>query len=63
MESGSKSPTIDVIIGGALIPGFHTDTGFNVKLINVETMNELGITNVVSTTILLNMMGSSMVKP
>jgi hypothetical protein len=46
------APTVDVIIGGALIPGFQIDTGSSVNLMNVETMNELGISNVVSTTII-----------
>lgn len=45
------TPTIDVIIGGALILGFKINMGSSVNLMNVKTMNELGITNVVSTTI------------
>jgi len=53
------APTVDVIIGGALIPGFQIDTGSSVNLMNVETMNELGISNVVSTTIILKMADSS----
>ena len=57
------APTIDVIIGGALISGFQIDTGSSVNLMNIDTMSELGITNVVSTTIILKMADSSRVKP
>jgi len=32
------APTVDVIIGGALIPGFQIDTGSSVNLMNVEIM-------------------------
>lgn len=43
---------IDVIIGDALILGFQINTRSSVNLMNVKTMNEMGIANVVSTNII-----------
>jgi hypothetical protein len=45
------TPTIDVIIGGAIQLGFQIIMGSSVNLMNVKIMNELGIIKVVSTTI------------
>jgi hypothetical protein len=63
LKRAPRAPTVDVIIGGALIQGFQIDIGSNVNLMNVEMMNELEISNVVSTTIILKMADSSQVKP
>jgi hypothetical protein len=45
-----STPTIDVIIGGAIQLGFQIIMGSSVNLMNVK-MNELGLIKVVSTTI------------
>ena len=63
MNQDPRAPTIDVIKGGFLIPGFQIDPESSVNLLNVETMNKLRITNVVLTTIILKMANSSRGKP
>ena len=49
------APVVDVIIDGVLIPGFQVDTGSSVNLMSVETFNELGITKMNPTPIILKM--------
>ena len=62
----SKDPgalAVDVIIDGVLIPGFQVDTGSSVNLMSVETLNELGITKMNPTPIILKMAYHTCTKP
>ena len=49
------APAVDVIIDGVIIVGFQVDTGSSVNLMSMETMEELGLTNMVPTSIILKM--------
>ena len=57
------APAVDVIIDGVLIPGFQVDTGSSVNLMSVETLNELGITKMNPTPIILKMAYHTRTKP
>ena len=57
------APAVDVIIDGVLIPGFQVDTGSSVNLMSVETLNELGITKMNPTPIILKMADHTRTKP
>jgi hypothetical protein len=57
------APTIDVMIDGSLIQGVQIDGGSSVNLMNQETMDEIGLTNMISTPIILRMADQSKVKP
>ena len=57
------APTVDVTIDGVMIPGFQVDTGSSVNLMSVETLNELGITNMTPTPIILKMADHTRTKP
>ena len=57
------APTVDVMIDGALIEGAQVDSGSSVNLMNVDTMEELGLTNMTSTPIILRMADQSRVVP
>ena len=46
-------PTIDVKIDGILILGFQVDIGSSVSLMSTETIKELGLTNMVPTSVML----------
>ena len=62
----SKDPgasAVDVIIDGVLIPGFQVDTWSSVNLMSVETLNELGITKMNPTPIILKMADHTRTKP
>jgi hypothetical protein len=57
------APTVDVMIDGSLIQGVQIDGGSSVNLMNQETMDEIGLTNMISTPIILRMADQSKVKP
>jgi hypothetical protein len=57
------APTVDVMIDGSLIQGAQIDGGSSVNLMNLETMDEIGLTNMISTPIILRMADQSKVKP
>jgi hypothetical protein len=57
------APAVDVIIDGVLIHGFQVDTGSSVNLMSVETLNELGITKMNPTPIILKMADHTHTKP
>jgi hypothetical protein len=57
------APTVDVMIDGFLIQGVQTDGGCSVNLMNQKTMDEIGLTNMISTPIILRMADQSKVKP
>jgi hypothetical protein len=54
---------VDVIIDGSLIHGVQVDSGSRVNLMNVDTMEELGLTSMTTTPIILRMADQSRVKP
>ena len=54
---------IDVIIDGSLINGVQVESGSSINLINVDTMEELGLTSMTTTPIILKMANQSRVKP
>ena len=49
------APAVDVIIDRVMVVGFQVDTGSRVNLMSMETMEELGLINMVPTTIILKM--------
>ena len=51
------------MIDGSLIQGVEIDGGSSVNLMNQETMDEIGLTNMISTPIILRMVDQSKVKP
>ena len=57
------APTIEVMIDGSLIYGVQIDSGSSVNLMNHDTMEELGLTNMTPTPIILRMADQSRVKP
>jgi hypothetical protein len=57
------APIVDVIIDGSLINGVQVDSGSSVNLMNVDTMEELGLTSMTTTPIILRMADQSRVKP
>jgi hypothetical protein len=57
------APTVDVMIDGSLIQGVQIDGGSSVNLMNQETMDEIGLTNMISASIILKMVDQSKVKP
>jgi hypothetical protein len=57
------APLVDVIIDGSLINGVQVDNGSSVNLTNVDTMEQLGITTMTTTPIILRMADQSRVKP
>ena len=50
------------MIDGSLIHGVQIDGGSNINLMNQETMDEIGLTNMISTLIILRMANQSKVK-
>ena len=61
MDPGA--PVVDVIIDGSLINGVQVDNGSSVNLTNVDTMEQLRITTMTTTPIILRMADQSRVKP
>jgi hypothetical protein len=57
------APTADVMIDSSLIQGVQIDGGSSINLMNQETMDEIGLTNMISTLIILRMADQSKVKP
>ena len=57
------APTIDVSIDGVLISGVQVDGGSSVNLMTADTMEKLGLTNLLSTELLLQMVDHSKVLP
>jgi hypothetical protein len=57
------APIVDVLIDGSLIHGIQVDSGSSVNLMNVDTMEELGLTSMTTTPIILRMADQSRVKP
>ena len=57
------APTVDVMIDGSLIQGVQIDGGSSVNLMNQETMDEIGLTNMIATPKILRMANQSKVKP
>jgi hypothetical protein len=57
------TPIVDVMIDGSLIQGVQIDGGSSVNLMNQETMDEIGLINMISTPIILRMANQSKVKP
>jgi hypothetical protein len=57
------APTVDVLIDGPLIEGIQIDSGSSVNLMSVKTMEEIGLTNMSTTPIILRMVDQSRVKP
>ena len=57
------APTIDVTIDGVLVPGVQVDGGSSVNLMTVDTMEQLGLTGLVPTELMLRMADHSKVNP
>ena len=57
------APTIEVFIDGSLIEGVQIDSGSSVNLMNADTMEEIGLTTMTTTPIILRMADQSRVKP
>ena len=57
------APTIEVFIDGSLIEGVQIDSGSSVNLMNADTMEEIGLTTMITTPIILRMANQSRVKP
>ena len=57
------APTVEVFINGFLIDGVQIDSGSNVNLMNADTMEEIGLTTMATTPIILRMADQSHVKP
>jgi hypothetical protein len=54
---------VDVIIDGSLIHGVQADSGSSINLMNVDTMEELDLTSMTTTPIILRMADQNRVKP
>ena len=50
-----KAPTMDVFIDKTLIEGAQIDSGSNVNLMNVDTIDEIGLKTMVTTLIIFRM--------
>ena len=61
MDSGAS--VVDVIIDGSLISGVQVDSGSSANLMNADIMEELGITSMTTTSIILRMTDQSWIKP
>ena len=57
------APTVEVFIDGSLIEGVQIDSGSSVNLMNADTMEEIGLTTMTTTPIILRMADQSRVKP
>ena len=58
-----SAPTVEVFIDGSLIEGVQIDSGSSVNLMNVDTMEEIGLTTITTTPIILRMADQSRIKP
>ena len=59
----SGAPTVEVFIDSSLIDGVQIDSGSSVNLMNVDTMEEIGLKTMTTTPIILRMADQSRVKP
>ena len=57
------APAVDIIIDGVLVVGFQADTGSSVNLMSIETMEDLELTNMVPTSIMLKMADHTRTRP
>ena len=57
------APTVEVFIDGSLIEGVQINSKSSVNLMNVDTMEEIGLTTMTTTPIILRMADQSRVKP
>ena len=57
------APTVEVFIDGSLIEGVQIDSGSSVNLMDADTMEEIGLTTMTTTPIILRMANQSHVKP
>ena len=60
MDPGA--PIVDVFIDGCFIQGAKIDSGSSVNLMSAETMEEIGLTTMTTTSIILRMVDQSRVK-
>ena len=58
-----SAPTVEVFIDGSLIDGVQIDSGSSVNLMNVDTIEEIGLTTMTTIPIILRMADQSHVKP
>ena len=58
-----SAPSVDVFLDGCFIQGVQIDSGSSVNLMSAETMEEIGLTNMTITPIILRMAYQSGVKP
>jgi hypothetical protein len=63
LSQDSGAPAVDVIIDGVTVVGFQVDTRSSVNLMSMETMEELGFTNMNPTSIILKMEKYTHTKP
>ena len=61
MDPGA--PTVDVFIDGYFIQGVQIDSESSVNLMSAETMEELGLTTMTTTPIILRVADQSRIKP
>ena len=47
------APIVEILVDGPLINGVQVDSGSSINLMNVDTMEELGITTMTTTPIIL----------
>ena len=57
------APTVELFIDGSLIEGVPMNSGSSVNLMNADTMQEIGLTTMTTTPIILKMADQSRVKP
>ena len=55
MSQDQDALVVDVIIDGVMVAGFQVDTRSSVNLMSMETMEALGLTNMILTSIILKM--------
>lgn len=57
------SPIVNIVINGVLITGVQIDGGSSVNLMSAKTMEELRLTQLKPTTLILRMANQNQVKP
>ena len=62
LSQDPSAPTIDLTIDGTQLVGFQVDIQV-VNLMSMETMKELGLTNMVPTSAILKMANQTRTKP
>ena len=55
----SKTPTLDVFIDGTLIEGAQIDSRSSVNLMNIDTIDEIGLKTMATTPVILKMANQS----